>query len=532
VRPPFGRFTYDATTRKLTWSERTFRIHGFAPGDVVPSLGLMSSHVHVDDRQRWDDAVTAALADGTTFCEWLRLVDATKKVRTVLAVGYPGGTGHTTGAVGVLSGFVIDITVSLRADRERETTRAVLDAASTRDLIEQAKGMMMVIFDLRESEAFDLLRWHSSRSNIKLRDVAATLVERLVDPELAGTRPRERLTAILAGLTRSAGPGRPPLPEPVAMAQPAVPAARTGGTVPAGRRISAADLPRTMVRAVSVAAVSITIADWLDPDHPLVYVNDAFAQLTGYPSDDILGRNCRFLQGPESDQRAVRELRSALDSGRDVRTVLRNYRKDGTAFWNEVHLSAVRDDTGGITHYIGYQSDVSERVEREEQLRSLAYRHPGTDLPNAAAGLADLESAISTGRGRGFDVLCVLPGDADAADSGTALRSGADRLRRVLPADSCLSVQDDLSFLVRLPAGGPGTDEVVTAVRAALTEPEVVGGFPTGVRAGADLRIGRARFPDDGASAASLIAAAVGAAQHRSDRRPPAGGEPPPQEDA
>ena len=70
-------------------------------------------------------------------------------------------------------------------------------------------------------------------------------------------------------------------------------------------------------------------------------------------------------------------MRAALDAGRDIRSVLRNYRKDGTPFWNEVHLSAVRDEAGRITHYIGYQSDVSERVEREEQLRSLAYRDAG-----------------------------------------------------------------------------------------------------------------------------------------------------------
>ncbi|WP_170315475.1 PAS and ANTAR domain-containing protein [Nakamurella deserti] len=508
--PPFGRFSHDVRTRRTVWTDRTYGIYGFGPGEVVPTLDLMSSHVHPEDRPRWDAAVAGSLQTGATFCEWLRLVDTRRKVRTVLAVGYAAGAA---GGVSVVSGFVVDLTAGLRRHREQETTRAVIDAAATRDLIEQAKGMMMVIFDLTEAQAFDLLRWHSSHNNIKLRDVAATLVERLVDPELSGTRPRERLTAILAGLKKSGGTARPPLPAPVATPRPATATPRTGGTTPAGRRISGADLPRTMVRAVSVAAVSITIADWLDPEQPLVYVNDAFATLTGYSSDEILGRNCRFLQGPDSDQRAVKEMRQALDTGRDVRSVLRNYRKDGTAFWNEVHLSAVRDDAGRITHYIGYQSDVSERVEREEQLRSLAYRDAGTDLPNAVAGAADLEAAVLTSRGRCFDLLCVITGDVDAAGARTVQRSAVERLRATLPADACLSVQDDQSFLLRLPLGGGDTDAVVAAIRDTMSRPETVGGFPTGLRVDSALRIGRARFPQDGSDAASLVGAATAAAQ-------------------
>ncbi len=438
--PPFGRFSYDVASRRLAWTRTTFGVYGFGPGDVVPTLELMSRHVHPDDRSRVDAAVAQTLATGEAFCEWYRLVDARQKVRSVLTVGYSAARAAGAGSpVSVMGGFVIDLTAGLRRHREQETSRAVLDAAATRDLIEQAKGMMMVIFDLNEGQAFDLLRWHSSHHNIKLREVAATLVERLVDPELVGLKPRERLTAILDGLRPGGSGGRPSLPTSITALQPSPAPSLRRGTTTAGRRISIADLPRTMVRAVSVAAVSITIADWLDPERPLVYVNDAFAQLTGYSSDDILGRNCRFLQGADSDQRAVSEMREALTAGRDLRTVLRNYRKDGTPFWNEVHLSAVRDDTGRITHYIGYQSDVSERVEREQQLRILAYRDAGTDLPNAAAGLADLEAAVLARPTAGFELVRVHSGGADG--SGGPI-DGAVRVRTsaVAAADRRVSV--------------------------------------------------------------------------------------------
>jgi PAS domain S-box-containing protein len=230
--------------------------------------------------------------------------------------------------------------------------------------------MLMVIFDLTDGQAFELLRWHSSTANVKLRHVAATLVDRLVDPDLAGLQPRQRLTAILAGLRSSGAPETP------AQGNQSVPAVQQPPTpdepsVDPIRRIRTADLPRILTRAIAAAAQSITIVDWQARDQPLVYVNDAFARLTGYSTDQILGRNCRFLQGPDTDPAAVSLLHQALARGNEIRTVLLNYRRDGHPFWNEVHLSAVRDRAGRITHYVGYQSDVSERVEREQQLRHL-----------------------------------------------------------------------------------------------------------------------------------------------------------------
>ncbi|MBX0323354.1 PAS domain S-box protein [Halomicroarcula sp. F13] len=120
-------------------------------------------------------------------------------------------------------------------------------------------------------------------------------------------------------------------------------------------------------RAIDDALTGITIASAED-DQPLQYVNDAFVEMTGYERSEILGRNCRFLQGPETDPEPVREMREAIDRGEGVTVELRNYRRDGTMFWNHVEIAPVFGPSG-LTHFVGFQQDITERVEQARTLR-------------------------------------------------------------------------------------------------------------------------------------------------------------------
>ena len=122
-------------------------------------------------------------------------------------------------------------------------------------------------------------------------------------------------------------------------------------------------------RALDAAAEGITIADARLPDRPLIYVNEGFERLTGYRREEILGRNCRLLQGPNPDQNVVDEIRRALAAERECMVEIRNYRQDGRPFWNRLSITPVRDDSGTVTHFIGVQSDVTERREAEDALR-------------------------------------------------------------------------------------------------------------------------------------------------------------------
>jgi len=121
-------------------------------------------------------------------------------------------------------------------------------------------------------------------------------------------------------------------------------------------------------QAIAASSNGIVIADARKPDVPITYVNPAFERLTGYEAQEVIGRNCRFLQGNDTDQPALDELRAALREGRGCMVVLSNYRKDGTLFWNELSISPIYDADGNVTHFVGIQSDITERKVAQEAL--------------------------------------------------------------------------------------------------------------------------------------------------------------------
>jgi len=122
-------------------------------------------------------------------------------------------------------------------------------------------------------------------------------------------------------------------------------------------------------RAMAAASTGIVIADATKPNLANIYCNPAFAKMTGYPQEEIIGQNCRLLQGSDTDPAAVEQIRQALQTQSRCTVVLKNYRKDGTAFWNQLAISPVRDRKGKLTHFIGVQTDVTERKQAEEALQ-------------------------------------------------------------------------------------------------------------------------------------------------------------------
>lgn len=117
----------------------------------------------------------------------------------------------------------------------------------------------------------------------------------------------------------------------------------------------------SFIKALQTAQQNFVVTDPSLPDNPIVYASQGFLNLTGYSLDQILGRNCRFLQGPETDPKAVEHIRKAIEQGNDMSVCLLNYRVDGTTFWNQFFIAALRDASGTVTNFVGVQCKVSDQ---------------------------------------------------------------------------------------------------------------------------------------------------------------------------
>lgn len=133
--------------------------------------------------------------------------------------------------------------------------------------------------------------------------------------------------------------------------------------------------PDLLERIIDASDDGIVVAEQEGDETILIYVNQGFERLTGYSADEILYQDCRFLQNDDRDQEGLAAIRKALTEGLPCRTVLRNYRKDGTLFHNELSITPVHDEDDNLTYYIGVQKDVTERVEAQQALEHLKAKH-------------------------------------------------------------------------------------------------------------------------------------------------------------
>ncbi|HCI53861.1 MAG TPA: sensor domain-containing diguanylate cyclase [Gallionella sp.] len=151
--------------------------------------------------------------------------------------------------------------------------------------------------------------------------------------------------------------------------------------------------PDLLAQAVDQLHDGITIADARQHNWPLIYVNAGFEKLSGYSAAELIGKPVRFLQGTDTDQAEIAALREALHQGASCLVTLRNYRRDGTLFWNELSISPVRDPAGELTHFVGIQKDVTERVVQEQNLRQ-SNLHLHAALKQQTAPVPDISDRL------------------------------------------------------------------------------------------------------------------------------------------
>ena len=123
------------------------------------------------------------------------------------------------------------------------------------------------------------------------------------------------------------------------------------------------------LQALNSARSGIIITDNRQPDNPIIYCNNAFENITGYSHNEIIGHNCRFLQAQDRSQPERQIIKDAVKNGDECILEIRNYKKNGTLFWNELIISPVKDIEGNVTHFIGVQNDITERKRLENEMR-------------------------------------------------------------------------------------------------------------------------------------------------------------------
>ena len=284
-----------------------------------------------------------------------------------------------------------------------------------------------------------------------------------------------------------------------------------GGVTDVSDEQAAVDRLALLKRALDATTTGVAIVDVRQPGWPTAYVNAALEAMSGYPASELLGRNLSFLQGGEREQPGLQTLRHALREGRDGQVLLRNFRKDGSAYWIELVVSPVRDAQGRLTHYVGSQIDVSERVATEQALAHRATHDELTTLPNRQLFRDRLAQALRESKRFGLN-LVVMFIDLDnfkLINDSLGHAAGDELLRTVgRRLQGCLRQTDTVArfggdeFVVLL-IGEVETDvlRVVDRITEALRRPVDLAGGQHYVTAS----MGYARCPQHGEDAGTLL---------------------------
>lgn len=259
----------------------------------------------------------------------------------------------------------------------------------------------------------------------------------------------------------------------------------------------------------------VSIADATAEDLPLIYVNHAFETMTGYRSAEVIGKNCRFLQRGKTPPGELQAMRKAMKQQLALRTVLKNYTKQGTLFWNELYLSPVFDSEKRLTHYVGIQNDITARVDLKQKIEFLALHDSLTELANRSLMMDRLQQSLARSRRNG-QLTAVLFIDLDGFkaindrlghDAGDELlRTVGARLRGAARATDCAARMggDEFVLVVSDLVNSVEAEETVERVMSRLAEPIVLDGEYMVPRASVGLSV----FPRDGTSPQELLRAA------------------------
>jgi len=279
------------------------------------------------------------------------------------------------------------------------------------------------------------------------------------------------------------------------------------------RRLETEEALRLRDRAVEASVNPVLIVSATDPDMPLVYVNRAFEHVTGYSRDEVIGANCRVLQGEDRDQPELDKIRRAISEQCDGQALLRNYRKDGSLFWNKLYVTPVRDPASNrVTHFVGVQYDITEIKRYQEELEHQANHDALTGLPNRNLLRDRLTQAVALAQRykRPFSLNVIdldnfkLINDSLGHDVGDRLlKIAAERIAACVQAGDTVARLggDEFVLLVAEQEQEEGAYRAVQRVMATISQPFVIDQREFKIT----CSIGIASFPRDGEDADTLL---------------------------
>ncbi|RUO67039.1 EAL domain-containing protein [Idiomarina ramblicola] len=235
---------------------------------------------------------------------------------------------------------------------------------------------------------------------------------------------------------------------------------------------------------VHASVNGVVISEANEKGYPVIYVNPAFEKMSGYSLTEIKGRSCRLLQGNDTDPNVQSEIRSALRAKREIKTIIRNYRKDGSMFWNELLISPVKGAKDEVTHFIGLQSDITERIQREEALEFYASHDSLTKLANRSAMETRLQKLLGHENETSIFVLFIdLDGFKPINDSlghylgDEVLIETAQRLQQVIlePNLLCRFGGDEFVAVIEDMSAAEQVDALCTEILAVFEKPFRIG---------------------------------------------------------
>lgn len=367
-----GHWRRDLVTGVLEWSDELFAIFGIDPQKFGATFESFLSMIHPNDQQRVRNRIAQAVADKGAFTHTYRiLVDGEIKAIYESGQAVASAEGKAIRVVGTAQ----DVTTRFKAEdalrESEERMRHVIISSPFPAMVHTEDGTILLI-----SNSWTALTGYTLEDIPNLETLAR---------KAYGERQKEQLERItrVNHLTTRQHVGEFELQTKSGTELIWDFWATPLGRLPNGRRfvlrmaVDVTEQKRTedelklRDRAIQAVTHGILITDPALEDNPIIYASPGFGLLTGYSTAEIMGRNCRFMQGPETDPVSIERIRTAIRERRSCVVEILNYRKDGTTFWNELRISPVRDARGQVTHFVGSQSDVTARRKLQDQLRQV-----------------------------------------------------------------------------------------------------------------------------------------------------------------